>query len=93
MDSTAAKLVLLAFLAPTAAVFVIAYRHALRSWLARPSGQLPLAVVASRHGAFDRGDLGRRFHAVVIAIAFSSVFIMGLIAVALVLTAIVASAA
>jgi hypothetical protein len=91
MDSMAAKLLLLAFLAPAAAVFVVAYRHAMRSWLARPTTGLPVAVVASRNESAHRVDLGRRFHAFAIATAFSSVFIMGLIAFAMVLTAIVAS--
>jgi hypothetical protein len=91
MDSMAAKLLLLAFLAPAIAVFVVAYRYALRNWLAKPAATLPVAVVASRNEASHRADLGRRFHAFAIATAFSSVFIMGLIACAMILTAIVAS--
>lgn len=87
----AAKLLLLAFLAPAAAVFVVAYRHALRHWLVKPAAALPVAVVASRNASAHRVDLGRRFHAFAIATAFSSVFIMGLIACAMVLLAIVAS--
>lgn len=91
MDTMAAKLLLLAFLAPAAAVFVVAYRHAMRNWLNKPAVGLPVAVVASRNDSAHRADLGRRFHAFAIAAAFSSVFIMGLIAFAMVLTAIVAS--
>jgi len=93
MESAVAKLLLLAFLVPAAAVFVVAYRHALRHWLIRPNAAatLPIAVIASRNEATHRPDLGRHFHAVAIATAFSSVFIMGLIALAMVLTAIVAS--
>ncbi len=91
MESTAAKLLLLAFLIPAGAVFVLAYRYALQHWLARPAATLPVAVVASRHETTHRADLGRRFHAFAIAAAFSSVFIMALIACAMVLTAIIAA--
>jgi len=91
MESTVAKLLLLAFLVPAATVFVVAYRYALRNWLARPAASLPVAVVASRNESAHRPDLGRRFHAFAIATAFSSVFIMGLVAFAMVLIAIVAS--
>ncbi len=87
----AAKLLLLAFLAPAAAVFILAYRHAMRNWLSKPTTGLPVAVVASHNESAHRSDLGRRFHAFAIAAAFSSVFIMGLIACAMILTAIVAS--
>lgn len=90
MESMAAKLLLLAFLVPAVAVFVVAYRYALRNWLTRPTA-LPVAVVASRHESTHRADFGRRFHAFAIATAFSSVFIMALIAFAMVLTAIIAS--
>lgn len=91
MESTAAQLLLLAFLVPAGTVFVVAYRYALRHWLARPTASLPVAVVASRNESAHRADFGRRFHAFAIATAFSSVFIMGLIAFAMVLTAIIAS--
>lgn len=92
MDSPAAMLLLVAFLAPAAAVFVVAYRHALRSWLAAPAIELPVAVVARHRDVPRRRDLGRRFHAAAIATAFASVFVMGLIAVAMVVTALVAAA-
>ena len=92
MESVVAKLLLLAFLIPAGAVFVVAYRHAMRHWLVRPTPTLPVAVVATRNEAAHRADLGQRFHAVAIATAFASVFIMGLIALAMVLTAIIASA-
>jgi hypothetical protein len=92
MESVVAKLLLLAFLIPAAAVFVVAYRHAMRHWLVKPQVTLPIAVVATRNEAAHREDLGRRFHAVAIATAFASVFIMGLVALAMVLTAIIASA-
>lgn len=92
MESAVAQLLLLAFLIPAAAVFVVAYRHAMRHWLAKPSSALPVAIVAERNATAYRADLGRRFHAVAIATAFASVFIMALIAVAMVLTAIIATA-
>jgi hypothetical protein len=92
MESVVAKLLLLAFLIPAGAVFVVAYRHAMLHWLEKPTVTLPVAVVATRNEAAHRPDLGRRFHAVAIATAFASVFIMGLIALAMVLTAIIASA-
>lgn len=111
MGSTAATMLLLGFLVPTLAVFVISYRHAMRTWLAprSPGAELPVATVvprmvtgpgsaparASHDGRWGGGrapgdytPLARRFHAAVIAIAFASVFTMGLIAVAMVATAI-----
>jgi hypothetical protein len=91
MECTIAQLLALAFLVPAVVVFVVAYRHALRHWLAKPAS-LPVAVIASRHEATHHADFGRRFHAFAIATAFSSVFIMALIAVAMVLTAIIANA-
>lgn len=91
MDSTAAKLLMLAFLVPAAAVFVVAYRHALSSWLDRPEGELPGAVIASRHAVLHRRSRARRFHAAAIAAAFASVFIMGLLACAMLVTALVAA--
>lgn len=92
MESMVAKLLLLAFLLPAGAVFVVAYRHAMHTWLVKPTVELPGAAVASHHAALYRAGFARRFHAAAIATAFASVFIMGLIAVAMVLTAIVASA-
>lgn len=91
MESTVATLLLLAFLVPAGTVFVVAYRHAMRTWLATPAMHLPGAVIASRHARLYRGDLGRCFHAAAIATAFASVFVMGLIAIAMVAIAIVAS--
>ncbi len=90
MGSTAATMVLLGFLVPTLAVFVISYRHAMRTWLApRSAGaELPVATVVGGRAPADYTPLARRFHAAVIAIAFASVFTMGLIAVAMVATAI-----
>lgn len=92
MGSTAATMLLLGFLVPTFAVFVISYRHALRTWLAPPSAgaPLPVATVVGHRHVVERASLARRFHATIIAIAFASVFTMGLIAVALVATAIAA---
>jgi len=89
MGSPVATLLVLAFLVPAGVVFVIAYRHALRHWLVRPDAHLPPAVVASSHVVFARRDAGRRFHAAAIATAFASVFVMGAIAAAMVITAIV----
>jgi hypothetical protein len=90
MESMIAKLMLLAFLLPAGAVFVVAYRHALHTWLVKPTVELPGAAIASHHEVLHRPGFARRFHAAAIACAFSSVFIMGLIAIAMVLTAIVA---
>jgi hypothetical protein len=92
MESLTAKLILLAFLLPAGAVFVVAYRHALHTWLLRPAVELPGAAIASHRAVLHGPGLVRRFHAAAIAIAFASVFIMGLIALAMVLIAIVASA-
>jgi hypothetical protein len=91
MESMVAKLLLLAFLLPAGAVFVVAYRHAMHTWLVKPAVELPGAAIASHHEALYRPGFSRRFHAAAIATAFASVFIMGLIALAMVLTAIVAS--
>ena len=92
MGSTAATLLLLGFLAPTVVVFVISYRHAMRTWLAPPlAPALPVATVVGHRRVADSVPLARRFHATVIAIAFASVFTMALIAVALVATAIAAA--
>lgn len=91
MGSTAATLLLLGFLAPTVVVFVISYRHALRTWLAPPVSALPVATVVGRHRVADSAPLARRFHAAIIAIAFASVFTMALIAVALMATMIAAA--
>lgn len=92
MGSTAATMLLLGFLMPAFAVFVISYRHALRTWLAPPSAgaPLPVATVVGPRRTVEGVPLARRFHATIIAIAFASVFTMGLIAVALVATAIAA---
>ncbi len=92
MESMVAKLLLLAFLLPAGAVFVVAYRHALHSWLAKPTVELPGAAIASHRAAIYRRSFGQRFHAAAIATAFASVFIMGLIALAMILTALVAVA-
>lgn len=91
MESLTAKLLLLAFLLPAAAVFVVAYRHALHTWLIKPSVDLPAAVIASHRQVLHGPGFIVRFHAAAIAIAFASVFIMGLIALAMVLIAVVAS--
>lgn len=92
MGSTAATMLLLGFLVPTIAVFVISYRHALRTWLAPPPGPvLPIASIVGHRVTADRVPVSRRFHAAIIAIAFASVFTMGLIAVALVATVIAAA--
>lgn len=99
MVSTAATLMLLAFLLPTTVVFVISYRHALRTWLVpRASTELPVAT-AIASGATTRArprstpavSFSHRFHAAIIATAFASVFTMALIALALVATAIAAT--
>lgn len=92
MESMVAKLLLLAFLLPAGAVFVVAYRHALHSWLVKPAVELPGAAVASHREAIYRHGFARRFHAAAIATAFASCFIMGLIALAMILTALVAVA-
>lgn len=91
MESMIAKLMLLAFLLPAGAVFVVAYRHAMQIWLVKPAPDLPGAAIASRREVLYRPGFARRFHAAAIATAFASVFIMGLIALAMVLTAIVAA--
>ena len=90
MGSTAATMLLLGFLVPTFVVFVISYRHALATWLAPrcPGPELPVAVVVGHRAPADHTPLARRFHATVIAVAFASVFTMGMIAVAMVATAI-----
>ncbi|HVV87474.1 MAG TPA: hypothetical protein VHE35_30740 [Kofleriaceae bacterium] len=89
MGSTAARALLLGFLVPTIAVFVISYRHALRTWLAPPAGpSLPVATIARHRANAGRVSLARRVHAAIIATAFASVFTMGLIAAALVAIAI-----
>ena len=86
--SAAATLLLLGFLLPTTAVFVVAYRRALSTWLARRAEPaLPLATVVG-HPAAPRVPLADRVHATIIAAAFAAVFTMGLIAVALVATVI-----
>ena len=90
MESMIAKLMLLAFLLPAGAVFVVAYRHAMHSWLVKPAIELPGAALARNHEVLHRPEMSRRFHAAAIATAFASVFIMGLIAVAMILTAVVA---
>ena len=85
MGSPAVTLVLLGFLAPTVVVFVVSYRHALRTWLApRPGPELPVATVVGHQAAAGRVPFAHRLHATIIATAFASVFTMGLIAVALV---------
>ena len=92
LGSTAATMLLLGFLVPTLAVFVISYRHALRTWLAPPSTvTLPVAAVRGHRARAARVPLVRRFHAAIIAVAFASVFTMSLIAVALIATAIAAA--
>jgi hypothetical protein len=83
-------LVLLGFLAPAGVVFVLAYRHALRHWLIRPGKNLPAAVVATHRGSLRRRSDIRCFHAVAIASAFTSIFVMSGLAVAMVIVAIVA---
>jgi hypothetical protein len=92
--SPAATLILLAFLLPTVAVFVLSYRHALRTWLVpRGAIELPVATLlgAGRpHGA-PPVSFARRVHAAIIAVAFASVFTMAMIALALVATAIAAA--
>jgi len=90
MGSAFASLVVLGFLIPAGAVFVYAYRHALHTWLVRPDAALPPATLASHHAVLSRREAGRRFHAAAIATAFASVFVMGMIAVAMIVTAIVA---
>lgn len=88
--SALATLVLLGFLFPAVAVFVYAYRHALDTWLVRPGADLPQAAVASHHAVFTRRETARRLHAVAIATAFSSVFVMAMVALAMVVTALIA---
>lgn len=92
LGSTAATFLLVGFLLPTIAVFVVSYRHAMRTWLVPPSATaLPVATVVGHRARAERVPLARRFHATIIAVAFASVFTMGLIAVALVATAIAAA--
>lgn len=77
-------LVLLGFLVPTVVVFVISYRHALRTWLAPRLGpELPVATVVGHQASAAAIPLAHRVHATIIATAFASVFTMGLILVAL----------
>jgi hypothetical protein len=91
---SAATLVLAVFLLPTVAVFVLSYRHALRTWLA-PRGQVELPVATVVRPGADGGaptvSFAQRFHAAIIATAFASVFTMAMIALALVATAIAAA--
>ncbi len=93
MGSTAATMLLLGFLVPTIAVFVISYRHALRTWLAPPAvgHALPIATIVGHRPAPPSVPMARRFHAAIIGVAFASVFTMGLIAAALIAITIVSA--
>lgn len=91
MGPLAAKLLVLAFLIPVGAVFSLAYRHALRNWLVRADEGLPTAIVASHHAVLARRGSSRRFHAVVIAAAFTSIFIMSVLAMAMIVVSVVAA--
>ena len=74
---TAAELMVVAALIPAMIVFVVAYRHALTTWLAPVHADLPPAAVAGRPLA-PPAPFGRRFHAAAIALAFVSMAMMAL---------------
>ena len=94
MGSTVVTLLLLGCLLPTMVVFVISYRHALRTWLLPRLGpELPVATLVGHRASAERIPFGHRVHATIIATAFASVFTMGLIAVALVAMVIVSAIA
>lgn len=75
-------LALAALVVASWSVFVTAYRHALAHWLAPTSASLPVATVGGGRGPAVAWT--RRFHAAIIALAFVSVGLMVVIAVALV---------
>lgn len=74
-------LALAAVVVATLAVLVAAYRHALARWLAPPTPALPVATLG--RGRDPAPGWGRRAHAAIIAVAFASVALMVLIAVAM----------
>lgn len=74
-------LALAAVVVATLAVLVAAYRHALAHWLAPSTPPLPVATLG--RGRDPSPSWSRRAHAAIIAIAFASVALMILTAVAM----------